>query len=82
MASIKNSIFHNFQKHLITVIKKLIQINELTFEGFESSELAVELWQTFMRGRSQSKKIFQMIFGMTGQGRAQEELDKLTDMFP
>lgn len=82
MHSSKNSIFHNFQKHLITIIKKLVLIDDLTFNGFGSNKLAVDLWKTFLASRSTSKKVFQITFGVSNTSHPQEELVKLGEMFP
>lgn len=82
MHSSKNSIFHNFQKHLITIIKKLVTIDELTFNGFGNHKLALDLWKTFLTSRSTSKKVFQITFGVSNTNRQLEELVKLGEMFP
>lgn len=82
MHSTKNSIFHNFQKHLITIIKKLVNIHELTFHGYPNHHLAFDLWKTFLMCRSSSKKVFQITFGVCNTNRQQEELLKLGEMFP
>ncbi len=63
MYSCKNSIFHNFQKHLITIIKKLVSVNERTFGEQKNGKLARSIWNAFLRSKSKSKKVFQVIFG-------------------
>lgn len=78
----KNSIFHNFQKHLITIIKKLVNIGEMTFYGYGNHKLAFNLWKTFLASRGTSKKVFQITFGVSNTTRREEELIKLGEMFP
>ena len=78
----KNSIFHNFQKHLITIIKKLVHIGEDTFEGYDCGALARSLWEVFLKCKGQSKKIFHLIFGVASHSSTEHELAKLVEAFP
>ena len=82
MSTTKNSIFHNFQKHLITIIKKLVHISRDTFEGYECGPLAADLWAAFLSSKGQSKRIFHLIFGVASHTSTDLELRKLADAFP
>lgn len=60
----RKSIFHNFQKHLITLLKKHFRIGVKTFEGREECQLAFALWHAFSKTKSYNKKILHIIFGI------------------
>ena len=56
----QKSPFHNFQKHLITVIKRTTRI-----EGsHEESSVVNQLWNAFRKTRSFNKKVLHMVFGV------------------
>lgn len=77
----KKSIFHNFQKHLITLLKKYFRVGHKTVEGAEENQLAFQLWQAFIKTRSYNKKILHIIFGIQGTSQLQSELDSLAHEF-
>jgi hypothetical protein len=58
------SIFHNYQKHLITLLKKIISIskNELVHVPFGSC--AYSLWRVFLNYCVFSKQSLYIIFGI------------------
>jgi hypothetical protein len=73
----KNSVFHNFQKHLITVIKRLVHFSKDSLGNHHLGQLAFSLWLAFCKTRSQSKKICHIIFGVPNPSKRQAELKKL-----
>lgn len=68
----QKSVFHNFQKHLITLIKKFIHLpkNSLVFEPF--GPIAHNIWHQFMASGISNKKMLNLVFGSTEMNR--EEL--------
>jgi hypothetical protein len=59
----RKSVFHNFQKHTITLLKKCCRFGTNTFKGLEHGQVAAALWQTFIKIKSCNKKVFNIIFG-------------------
>ena len=59
------SIFHNFQKHIITLFKKHCKFGYRSFPDEQNGKCAFSLWQTFLKMRTSSKKIFNIIFGFS-----------------
>ena len=58
------SIFHNFQKHLITLLKKHISIEANTFGDSELKDLALALFQAFRKSKLSNKRMLHIIFGL------------------
>jgi hypothetical protein len=46
------SPFHNFQKHLLTLLRKHVWVRPKTFEETHCGKLAHSLWQIFARSKS------------------------------
>lgn len=70
-------MFHNFQKHLITLIKKFIVLTNDDADGLKINGLAIALWAAFMKTRSFNKKILHMIFGVQENLQESGEFSKL-----
>lgn len=81
-ANRKKSIFHNFQKHLITLIKKFIVLPLVTSAEGTGASLMVRVWTAFKKTRSFNKKVLHMVFGVCETGKAEEELRKLAHEYP
>jgi uncharacterized Fe-S cluster-containing MiaB family protein len=65
---VKNrSVFHNFQKHLITVLRKVVSIKKAELSQQPSGNRAIDLWKIFVNLRSSSKKSLYIIFGTEGR---------------
>jgi hypothetical protein len=77
----RKSIFHNFQKHLITLIKKFINFQNSNSSA-RLSPLALALWDCFMKTRSFNKKMLHMVFGVFETPKSPSELHKLSQEFP
>lgn len=77
----RKSIFHNFQKHLITLIKKFINLQDSN-ASTRLSPLALHLWDCFMKTRSFNKKMLHMVFGVFETAKSPSELPKLSQDFP
>lgn len=58
------SIFHNFQKHLLTLLKKTITIKKYELINVPFGIVAYDLWKVFLRCSVPSKKILFIIFGV------------------
>jgi hypothetical protein len=59
------SVFHNFQKHLIALLKKIIRIKDVELARYHSGNIARDLWKIFMGMSSFSKKNLHIIFGVS-----------------
>lgn len=57
------SIFHNFQKHLIVVLKKLVPIRKYELERCSEGGIAYKLWRIFIETPSYNKRVLQTILG-------------------
>lgn len=60
----KKSIFHNFQKHMITLLKNFIRFDDIMTEDGPSQQLAKEIWQAFKKTRCFNKKCLHLLFGV------------------
>lgn len=60
----KKSIFHNFQKHLISTIKKYMNFSKNRHSDLPESKVAFELWQGFMKTSSFNKRLLHIVFGV------------------
>lgn len=78
----RKSIFHNFQKHLITLIKKFIVLPIDDSDRLRFSDLALVLWAAFMKTRSFNKKILHMVFGLQESIKESGEFFKLAEEYP
>lgn len=58
----KRCLNHNFQKHTVTTVKKLMRMKYIS-EGSEESILAYKIWNIFMVSEIKSKKILVVLFG-------------------
>lgn len=71
------SIFHNFQKHLITLLKKHITMDSTTFGDSELKDLALALFQAFRKSKLSNKRMLHIIFGMPATHELEDELELL-----
>ena len=58
-------MFHNFQKHIITLLKKIVYIRRADISHKLAGARALELWKIFREGRDFSKKSLYLVFGVT-----------------
>lgn len=58
------SAFHNFQKHLLTLLKKVICIKKSELVQLPFGNRAYDLWRIFLSLKSSSKKNLYIIFGI------------------
>jgi hypothetical protein len=58
------SIFHNFQKHVLTLLKKIIIVKKSEFAHLPSGNRAYDLWKIFKGLGSSAKKNLYIIFGV------------------
>jgi hypothetical protein len=58
------SAFHNFQKHLITLIKKVTIIKKTELACLPFGSRAYDLWRLFLSLRTTSKRNLYIIFGI------------------
>ena len=58
------SAFHNFQKHLITLIKKVTIIKKTELACLPFGGRAYDLWRLFLSLRTTSKRNLYIIFGI------------------
>jgi hypothetical protein len=71
------SVFHNFQKHLITLFKKQISIGDKNIRVSEHRDTVLALWKAFRKYKEANKKILYVIFGITSTIRMDEQLSSL-----
>lgn len=57
------SAFHNFQKHLISLLRRFIHIRKDKIAGDETGVLADALWTIFIEAKAYNKKILNLVFG-------------------
>ncbi len=56
------SIFHNYQKHLVTTLKQKITVEEL--KEFDSEDLCLkELWKGFTKAKIANRSLLLAVFG-------------------
>lgn len=65
------STFHNFQKHLITLIKKVTNIKKTELSCLPFGGRAYDLWRLFLSLRTTSKKNLYIIFGIDSRENEQ-----------
>ncbi len=58
----KKCLNHNFQKHTVTTVKKLMRMKYVN-EGSSEEKLAYKIWNIFMVSDIKSKKILVVLFG-------------------
>jgi hypothetical protein len=75
------SIFHNYQKHIITVLKKYCRFGPLTFSQNQYGKAANSLWQVFLKMRTCSKKIFNIVFGFSASLHLETNINLLAGEF-
>lgn len=76
----KKSIFHNFQKHLISTIKKYITFNKNSGDSKEEG-IAFELWQAFAKTNSYNKRLLHTVFGADTDNAREDFAHKLAQEF-
>lgn len=75
-------MFHNFQKHFITLLKKYCSVTPKTFETeLQYGKCACILWQTFLKMKTCSKKILNVIFGFSSSIHVETNLNLLAGEF-
>ena len=57
-------MFHNFQKHIITLLKRIINIRRIELLNCFSGLRAYQLWKLFKISKEYTKKTLYMIFGV------------------
>ena len=60
---IKKVHSHNFQKHAVTTVRKLMKVRYHNLES-QTERLAHKMWTIFMSSGIKSKKILIVLFGM------------------
>jgi hypothetical protein len=63
-------MFHNFQKHIITLLKKCCRFGTSTFVDSERYPVATALWQAFIKLKSSNKRVLNIVFGFASGSRA------------
>lgn len=61
--SAKKSMNHNFQKHAVVTIKKLLKFRQY-HEASQAEKLAHLMWSIFMSSGLKSKKVLVILFGL------------------
>jgi hypothetical protein len=59
----QKSILHNFQKHLITFLKKFMHFHKNKLLNEPSGIIAHALWLNFLENGSFNKKVLKLVFG-------------------
>ena len=59
---VKNSPFHNYQKHLNNALRKFIVLPNITNSDEEYKLAARDLWRAYKAGDIKNKKILHFIF--------------------
>ena len=75
----KKSVFHNFQKHLITFVKKTMLVHLCDDIIRKVPELPRKIIKAFQKTRSYNKSTLHMLFGV---GSAATELPTLLSSYP
>ena len=58
------SSFHNFQKHLITIIRKFVSFSRSKLLSEEGGALAHALWSVFLEDSAANKRALHLAFGV------------------
>lgn len=58
------SIFHNFQKHVITLLKRIAIVKRVELLNEPSGLKAYQLWKIFKISKDFTKKTLYMVFGV------------------
>ena len=58
----KESVHHNFQKHTVTTIKKLLVLKTKGQKG-PVEECGHAMWQLFLRSKVKTKRVLTILFG-------------------
>ena len=74
-------MFHNFQKHLITLFRNHLSIGPKASDFGAQRPVALSLWQAFNRAKSTNKRVLHIIFGMAPTLDYEEDLHKLASEF-
>lgn len=67
----KRSTFHNFQKHLVTTIRAVIDPSQLGKDP-ETHHCEIKMWKIFMNSNKINKTLVTIVFGGSGV----EEMNK------
>ncbi len=74
------SAFHNLQKHLITLLKRIVHLKRVDLPNSSQGLQAYELWKIFLEGKGCSKKSLYIIVGLASQNK--ENMAKMSLSFP
>jgi hypothetical protein len=59
----KTSIFHNYQRNIIILLKKCCRFGSKSSIDMEYRPIATALWQAFIKIKSSNKRVFHIVFG-------------------
>lgn len=58
----EKSLFHNFQKHLVITLKKIVRIKAKPEDGLVG-KIAEEMWDIFLKSHLYTKTILHILYG-------------------
>lgn len=65
----KTSLFHNFQKHLITTLKSIIKLKAMPHHKKSYLSIAHDIWEYFCRANKYSKRFLKCLLGKKSVGK-------------
>lgn len=65
------SFHHNSQKHTVITIKHMVSLRELQATT-EAHEIAMKMWNLFIKGNKKTKEVLSVLFGSIDMGNEKD----------